>query len=209
MKNSLKLSLKSRIQKTLRTVFKLIAYGVSGVLYVLGHLHGVFIILACVSSLLWNFYSVLWIGESIAVTCRNTDSIRVDCTIKYRALLRESEQQIKNVQGIKVDSYTSSSESGNTTTYEVSLQSLGSDRLIKKYSNQSDPEIKALQRLNSFIENPETHMTIPLRYHLWKSLVIFLFLLPFMFAIFVPVFAGLLSLFQSFNSALKKSERIY
>lgn len=165
-------------------------------------------VLATVFSILWNFYSVLWIGEPIALTCQNIDSIRVDCTLKHRALVRESGQQVRDVQGVKVDPHTSSSESGDTTKYWVSLKSQQGDRFIKEYSYQNDSEIKALQRLNQFVENPEKHLTIPLQYNLWKPIITFLFLLPFVLGIFVFLLSLAIQLIQPILIAIKKTLKV-
>jgi hypothetical protein len=197
MSNPLELPLKSCIHKALQRVLKILGYGVLGFFYLFAHLYGFFWLLAIGCSVLWNFYSVLWIGEPIAITCRNIDFIRVDCTIKHRALLRESEQQIRNVQGIKVDSHPSHADSGDTTAYRVSLQSQSGDRLIKKYANQNDPEVNVLhRRLGQFIEHPEKHLTVPLRYNLWTPIITFLFLLPFVLGIFTYVFGLTVRLIQ-------------
>ena len=98
------------------------------------------------------------------MTCQNVDFVRIDCTLKYRALLRESEQNVKDVRGSKVETNVSTSDSGTTIDYKVSLQAQSGDRFIKSYSNPNDPEIKSLQyRLNQFIEHPEKHMTVLLK----------------------------------------------
>jgi hypothetical protein len=167
MAKSLERSFKSYIYKVLRRVFKLLGYGVQGTCYVLGSLHRLFallILLCWVCIFLWSFYSILWIGSPIAMTCQNVDFVRIDCTLKYRALLRESEQNVKDVRGSKVEINVSTSDSGTTIDYKVSLQAQSGDHFIKSYSSPNDPEIKSLQyRLNQFIEHPEEHMTVLLK----------------------------------------------
>ena len=163
MAKLLKQSFKSCIHKILKRIFKLPGYGVQRISYVLRNLDSLSLLLWCYL-MLWNLYSMLWIGEPIAVTCQNVDFVRVDCALKYRALLHESEQNVRDVRGIKVEPNVFTVDSVTTTIYSISLQAQNGDRLIEGYFDPNDPEIKTLQyRLNQFIEHPEKHITVLLK----------------------------------------------
>ncbi|YAF97042.1 MAG: hypothetical protein AB3A66_05040 [Nodularia sp. CChRGM 3473] len=119
-------------------------------------------------------HSNLWIGEPSQITCRDIDLMRIDCTLKYQALLRSSKQEIKDVQKMDIDIRNSSSESGSQTEFVAILRSKSGDgqspafgdRKIKTYSRRNDPELEALNyRFNKLIENPQEKMIVSVRYN--------------------------------------------
>lgn len=121
-----------------------------------------------------SIYSVLWIGEPIEVACQNVDSIQIDCSLTYRALLRSSKQEIKAVQGMNINERISSSGSENNTEYVALLSSQSGDYPIKTYSKHNDPELEILNhRFNKFIKNSQETLIIPVCYNRWQPIVSF------------------------------------
>lgn len=122
----------------------------------------------CILLILVFVQWLLWIGKPNQVTCENIDSIRIDCTLKYQALLISSEQKIKNVKSIKIDTRTSSSEYETTTYYVAVLYAEGAAIDIKTYSKRNDPELQSLDyRLSEFFKNPTAKLVIPIQYNPW------------------------------------------
>lgn len=122
----------------------------------------------CILLILVFVQWLLWIGKPNQVTCENVDSTRVDCTLNYQALLISSEQKIKNVKSIKIDTRTSSSEYQSTTYYVAVLHAEGAAIDIKTYSKRNDPELQSLDyRLSEFFKNPTAKVIIPIQYNLW------------------------------------------
>lgn len=140
------------------------------------------------SGILFHIYSALLIGKPSEVTCQDVDSIRIDCTLKYQALLRSSEQKIIDVQRLDIDQRISSSED-RKTEYVAVLRTQNGEHSIKTYSNHNHPELEVLNhRLNKFFENPEDKLTVPIQCNPWEpiiTLVGFLVLIVFMFTALV------------------------
>lgn len=62
---------------------------------------------------LWILVPPLLIGDPTQLTCQSADLLHIDCTVKYQALLRSSQQEIKDVQIMKIDDRSSSDEGGS------------------------------------------------------------------------------------------------
>lgn len=131
--------------------------------------------LSIVFAILFSIYFALWIGQPSEATCQKVNSIRIDCILKYQALLRSSEQEIKDVQGIAIDEHISSSDGENQTKYVASLRSRSGIYPIKTYSIRNDPGLEILNHhFNKFIENPEEKLFVSLQYNRWQPVIDFL-----------------------------------
>lgn len=94
------LALRSHICKTRQKTVRAIFFG-------LLMLPVFLIVLGLVFNILFYIYSALWIGKPIEVACQKFDSIWIDCTLTHQALLRSSEREIKDVQGMDIDYHDS------------------------------------------------------------------------------------------------------
>ena len=176
MSNSSRPTSRSGVSKTFQTAANTAIFGV------------------LLSPIVFSLYSALWAGHPIAITCQDVDSIRVDCTLKYRALLRSSEQKVRDVRGISVDIQTSSSEGESTTSYVATLHSQSGDRPIKTYPFSNDRELENLtHRLNRFFINPKEKLTIPIQYNPWQPIGVLVIVL-FAIVLSIPLLGILASL---------------
>lgn len=161
MPNSSPLTIRSRIRKALQKAIEAIFLGLL-----------MLCMLLIVLSVLSAIYSALWIGQPSEVTCQKVKITRVDCKLKYQALLRSSEQQIKNIQGIVIDERVSSSDGETYTKYVASLHSPSGNYPLKTYSIRNDPELEILNhRFNKFIGNSEGEFFISLQYNRWQPII--------------------------------------
>ncbi|YAF97043.1 MAG: hypothetical protein AB3A66_05045 [Nodularia sp. CChRGM 3473] len=155
-----------------------------------------FLILYLIFALCRYLHIELWIGQPSQITCQDIDLIRVDCTLNYQALLRSSEQKVKDIQGIDVDTRTYSSENINTTKFVAILRSKNGDgqspafgdREIKTYSCCNDPELEVLNhRLNQFVRNPQEKLVLTVQYSWWKSAISSFFVCVLIFILMLTV----------------------
>lgn len=181
-----------------------------------------------VSAAIFSMVGVSWIfappflgGNPTQITCQNVDLIRIDCTVKYRALLRSSAQEIKNVETLRVDERSSLAGSSE---YVAVLQTKNGDRSLKTYSYANDPELQDLNnRFTKFINDPKEKLTISLAYSRWGAVfdrwgAIFnaaIFLgspLVFLLVSFIVLYLGSLIFFlvvsHSFSSLLIQFSKI-
>lgn len=123
------------------------------------------------SGILFAIYSALWIGKPSEVTCQDVDSIRIDCILKYQALLRSSEQKIIDVQRLDIDQRISSSED-RKTEYIAVLRTQNGEHSIKTYPNRNNSELEVVShRLNKFFKAPKEKLTLPIRYNPWSPII--------------------------------------